>query len=113
MLFCCWPNVGQNRTGQSRTKHFKLAKVGLAKVEIGQSRTKPWPKSELAKVGRARFVRRTADTVAIQCTLARSLPKSGRSPVQPSGHLEDFLVLTLDTRCTGTCFKHLQLTIGL
>ena len=31
----------------------KLAKVGLAKVEIGQSRTKPWPKSELAKVGRA------------------------------------------------------------
>ena len=32
------------RIGQSRTKHFKLAKAGLAKVEIGQSRA-------LAKVG--------------------------------------------------------------
>ena len=46
---------GQSRTGQRRTKHFKLAKVGLAKVEIGQSGTKPWPKLELAKVGRARL----------------------------------------------------------
>ena len=53
LLFSCWPKIGQSRTGQSRTKHFKLAKVGLAKVEIGQSRTKPWPKSKLAKVGRA------------------------------------------------------------
>ena len=47
--------IGQSGTGQSRTKHFKLAKVGL----------EPWPKSELAKVGRTRSFFPSSTTIFI------------------------------------------------
>ena len=56
----------------------KLAKVGLAKVEIGQSRTKPWPKSELAKVGRAPWFFGVSSSWRVFYQPLRNLWKCGR-----------------------------------
>ena len=53
VFFFCYFLVGPKL---AKVELAKLAKVGLAKVEIGQSRTKPWPKSELAKAGRAQLI---------------------------------------------------------
>ena len=83
LLFSCWPKIGQSRTGQSRTKHFKLAKVG-----VGQSRSRPDRLGPLESNAAPTPMNKYVASAPVQCPQLQFIEKTVEIP--------DFLL------CQGT-----------